>query len=226
VRILVVEDNKRLSASLDKALRDEGYAVDPAYDGPSGEGMALSSPYDLLILDIMLPGKDGFAVCRALREKKCASPILILTARDSIEDRVKGLDSGADDYLPKPFELAELKARIRALLRRGPSGSAPELKAADLVLDPAAHRAERAGRDLELTAKEFALLEYLLRHKDQLVTREMVEDHLWNQEDIVVSNVVDVYVRRLRAKIDDPFEIKLLETVRGSGYRIRDPEEA
>ncbi len=225
MRVLVVEDNKRLSASLEKALKEDGYAVDPAYDGPSGEGMALNSPYDLIILDIMLPGKDGFAVCQSLRSRKLSTPILMLTARTAVDDKVKGLDSGADDYLPKPFELAELKARIRALLRRGAKGSGPELVAADLSLDPAAHRAQRAGTNIELTTREFALLEYLLRHKDQLVTREMVEAPLWNQEDIVVSNVVDVYIRRLRAKIDDPFEIKLLETVRGSGYRIHDPGE-
>ncbi|MPN02028.1 Transcriptional regulatory protein TcrA [bioreactor metagenome] len=224
MRILLVEDNKRFSASLARSLEDEGYALDAAYDGIDGEGMGSSTAYDLIILDIMLPGKDGFAVCRALRAAKVATPIIILTARTDLEDRVRGLDGGADDYLPKPFELSELKARIRALLRRGAPGSAGELRVADLVLDPARHEVRRAGKELELRPREFALLEYLMRRPGQVVTRELVEEHLWNQEEIVVSNAVDVYVRRLRGKVDDLFEPKLLETVRGAGYRLRDPE--
>lgn len=224
MRILLVEDNKRFSASLARSLEDEGYALDAAYDGIDGEGMGSSTAYDLIILDIMLPGKDGFAVCRALRAAKVATPIIMLTARTDLEDRVRGLDGGADDYLPKPFELSELKARIRALLRRGAPGSAGELRVADLVLDPARHEVRRAGKELELRPREFALLEYLMRRPGQVVTRELVEEHLWNQEEIVVSNAVDVYVRRLRGKVDDLFEPKLLETVRGAGYRLRDPE--
>lgn len=226
MRILLVEDNKRFSASLARSLEDEGYAVDAAYDGPDGEGMGSSNAYDLIILDIMLPGKDGFAVCRALRAAKVATPIIMLTARTETEDRVRGLDGGADDYLPKPFELSELKARIRALLRRGAPGAAGELRVADLVLDPARHEVRRAGKALELRPREFSLLEYLMRRPGQVVTRELVEEHLWNQEEIVVSNAVDVYIRRLRGKIDDPFEPKLLETVRGAGYRLRDPQAA
>lgn len=226
MRILLVEDNKRFSASLTRSLEDEGYAVDAAYDGPDGEGMGRSKSYDLIILDIMLPGKDGFAVCRALRAVKVATPIIMLTARTDTEDRVRGLDGGADDYLSKPFELSELKARIRALLRRGAPGSEGELRVADLVLDPARHEVRRAGRALELRPREFSLLECLMRRAGQVVTREFVEEHLWNQEEIVVSNAVDVYIRRLRGKIDDPFEPKLLETVRGAGYRLRDPGEA
>jgi len=226
VRILLVEDNKRFSVSLARSLEDEGYAVDAAYDGPDGEGMGSSNAYDLIILDIMLPGKDGFAVCRALRAAKVATPIIMLTARTETEDRVRGLDGGADDYLPKPFELSELKARIRALLRRGAPGAAGELRVADLVLDPARHEVRRAGKALELRPREFSLLEYLMRRPGQVVTRELVEEHLWNQEEIVVSNAVDVYIRRLRGKIDDPFEPKLLETVRGAGYRLRDPQAA
>lgn len=226
MRILLVEDNKRFSVSLARSLEDEGYAVDAAYDGPDGEGMGSSNAYDLIILDIMLPGKDGFAVCRALRAAKVATPIIMLTARTETEDRVRGLDGGADDYLPKPFELSELKARIRALLRRGAPGAAGELRVADLVLDPARHEVRRAGKALELRPREFSLLEYLMRRPGQVVTRELVEEHLWNQEEIVVSNAVDVYIRRLRGKIDDPFEPKLLETVRGAGYRLRDPQAA
>jgi DNA-binding response OmpR family regulator len=226
VRILLVEDNKRFSASLARSLEDEGYAVDAAFDGSDGEGMGRSKSYDLIILDIMLPGKDGFAVCRTLRAAKVATPIIMLTARTETEDRVRGLDGGADDYLPKPFELSELKARIRALLRRGAPGAEGELRVADLVLDPARHEVRRAGRTLELRPREFALLECLMRRSGQVVTRELVEEHLWNQEEIVVSNAVDVYIRRLRGKIDDPFEPKLLETVRGAGYRLRDPGEA
>lgn len=225
MRILLVEDNRRFSASLVKSLEEDGYAVDAAYDGLEGEGMAAATAYDLVILDIMLPGKDGFGVCKALRARKVAAPILMLTARDSTDDRVKGLDLGADDYLPKPFELAELRARLRALLRRGPVGKAGELAVGDLVLDPATHAVSRGGKAIDLTPREFALLEYFLRKPGQTVTRDMVEAHLWNQEEILVSNVVDVYIRRLRAKVDEGFEPKLLETVRGSGYRLRDPGE-
>ncbi len=223
MRILLVEDNRRFSAALAESLQEEGYAVDSAYDGPEGVGMGSSSAYDLVVLDIMLPGKNGFEVCRALRSRKVTTPILMLTARLDVEDRVRGLDMGADDYLPKPFELAELLARIRALLRRGAAGAAGELRVADLALDPARHEVRRGEKFLDLTPREFGLLEYLMRHIGQTATRKLVEEHLWSQEDIVVSNVVDVYIRRLRAKLDDGFEVKLLETVRGIGYRLRDP---
>jgi DNA-binding response OmpR family regulator len=223
MRLLLVEDNRRFSASLRESLEEEGHVVDQAYDGPSGEGMGLSAPYDLVILDIMLPGKDGFEVCRALRARRVCCPVLMLTARDAVDDRVRGLDCGADDYLPKPFELAELKARIRALLRRGSPDKSGELRMADLVLDPATHEVSRSGRHIELTGREFGLLEYFMRNPGRVITREMAEAHLWSQEDIVASNVVDVYVRRLRAKVDEGFEPRLLETLRGSGYRLRDP---
>jgi Response regulators consisting of a CheY-like receiver domain and a winged-helix DNA-binding domain len=224
MRLLLVEDNKRFSASLAKSLKEEGYAVDAAYDGPSGEAMGGSSYYDLIILDIMLPGVDGFDVCRSLRSRKVGTPVIMLTARGELEDRVRGLDCGADDYLPKPFELAELRARVRALLRRGSTDRSALLQCADLELDPATHRASRGGREIELTGREFGLLEYFLRNPGRLITREMAEAHLWNQDEIVASNVVDVYVRRLRSKVDEGFEPKLLETLRGSGYRLRAPE--
>jgi DNA-binding response OmpR family regulator len=221
MRILLVEDNKRLSNSLRMTLEEDGYAVDTAFDGLDGEEMGLTPIYDAIILDIMLPGKDGVAVCRSLRNQHINTPILMLTARDSLDDRVYGLDSGADDYLVKPFEVEELRARIRAIFRRETSSRSAVLQVADLSLDPAEHSVRRAGKHIELTTKEFALLEYLMRHPNHLISREMAEQHLWNYDHLVTSNVVDVYIRRLRRKIDDPYPLKLLETVRGSGYRIR-----
>ena len=224
MRILLVEDNKRLSDSLRLTLEDDGYAVDCAYDGLDGEEMGLMDVYDIIILDIMLPGKNGIAVCKSIRNKRVTTPVLMLTARDALEDRVMGLDSGADDYLVKPFEVNELRARIRALLRRESGSKTGFLQISDLLLDPALHTVERGGHFIDLTAKEFALLEYLMRHPNHLVTREMAEGHLWSYENFVASNVVDVYIRRLRRKIDDPYEEKLLETVRGAGYRIRNAQ--
>jgi DNA-binding response OmpR family regulator len=226
MRILLVEDNKRLSNSLRLTLEDDGYAIDTAYDGLDGEEMALMSTYDVIILDVMLPHKNGLAVCRDLRNKRINTPVLMLTARDALEDRVSGLDSGADDYLVKPFEVDELRARIRALLRRESSSKSPLLQVGNLTVDPATHTVERAGKPIELTAKEFSLLEYFMRHPNHLISREMAEAHLWSYDHVVSSNVVDVYVRRLRRKIDDPYEEKLFETVRGAGYRLREPEES
>jgi two-component system, OmpR family, copper resistance phosphate regulon response regulator CusR len=225
VRILLVEDNKHLSDSLRVNLEDDGYVVDTAYDGTDGEEMGMMSGYDVIILDIMLPGKNGLDVCHELRNRHVTTPILMLTARDALEDRVQGLDSGADDYLVKPFEVDELRARIRSLLRRESSSKSGILQVADLVLDPATHAVSRAGKQIELTAKEFSLLEYLMRHPNHLITREMAEEHLWSYDHMVASNVVDVYIRRLRRKIDDPYDVKLLETLRGAGYRIHIPEE-
>jgi two-component system, OmpR family, copper resistance phosphate regulon response regulator CusR len=225
VRILLVEDNRRLSDTLKLILQDDGYAVDTAYDGIEGEEAGMISGYDVIILDIMLPGKDGLAVCRELRNRRVNTPILMLTARDALEDRVTGLDSGADDYLVKPFEVDELRARVRALLRRESSSKSGIIRIADLELDPATHTVQRGGLSIELTAKEFSLLEYLMRHPNHLITREMAEEHLWNYDHVVASNVVDVYIRRLRRKIDDPCSVKLLETIRGAGYRIHVPED-
>jgi DNA-binding response OmpR family regulator len=226
LRILLVEDNQRLSDSLKRSLAEDGYAVDVAYDGEEGEAWGLSYDYDAIILDIMLPKKDGLAVCRNLRDERVMSPIIMLTARDTVDDRVSGLDSGADDYLVKPFALEELLARLRALLRRDADDKSPELRVGDLCLDPATHRVERAGRPINLTAKEFSLLEYFMRNRGRIVTREMAEDHIWSYDFQASSNVVDVYVRRLRRKIDDPFETRLLETVRGAGYRLINADEA
>jgi DNA-binding response OmpR family regulator len=225
LRILLVEDNRRLSNSLRMTLQDDGYAVDTAFNGLDGEEMGLTTSYDVIILDIMLPEKDGLEVCHALRDQRISTPILMLTARDALEDRVDGLDSGADDYLVKPFEVEELRARLRALLRRGSNNKSGLLQVADLTLDPARHTVQRAGQPVELTAKEFSLLEYLMRHPNHLISREMAEEHLWSYDQVVTSNVVDVYIRRLRRKIDDPHQVKLLETVRGAGYRLRAPKE-
>ncbi len=215
MRILIVEDNRRLSNSLKASLEEDGYAVDAAFDGDEGEAFALAAPYDLIILDIMLPVKDGYSLCRDLREEGLKTPILMLTVRDSIEDRVDGLDSGADDYLVKPFALKELRARLRALLRRNQPEKTSFIKIADLVLDPANHLVERGGKAIELTPREFAILEYMMRHPNQLLSREMIESHVWNFDFISGSNVVDVYIRRLRSKIDQTYDLKLLETVRG-----------
>jgi DNA-binding response OmpR family regulator len=225
MRILLVEDNRRLSHSLKMSLVDDGYAVDAAYDGIEGQELAEMTPYDLIILDILLPGRDGYQVCRELRRQKIRTPILMLTAKDAIEDRVEGLDSGADDYLVKPFALEELRARMRALLRRDSADKSGTLEFADLVMDPASHMVTRAGVPIELTAKEFALLEYMLRHPNWLITREMAESHVWSYDYDGASNVVDVYIRRIRRKVDDPFPTALIETIRGVGYKLQKPKE-
>ena len=226
MRVLLIEDNRRLSDSLRATLVEDGYAVDVAYDGVDGEDMAVFTPYDVIVLDVMLPRRNGIDVCRSLRDQKISTPILMLTARDALDDRVSGLDSGADDYLVKPFEIQELRARIRALLRRRSSDKSGDLVVHDLRLDPAGHYAWRAETPLDLTAKEFALLEYMMRNPNRLITREMVVSHLWDYDQTIASNVVDVYIRRLRRKVDDPHGVKLIETIRGAGYRLRRPEPA
>jgi DNA-binding response OmpR family regulator len=225
MRILLIEDNRRLNTSLKMSLIDDGYAVDSAYDGEEGQDLAEMTPYDAIILDIMLPKRDGLEVCRELRKDRINTPIIMLTAKDTIEDRVQGLDSGADDYLVKPFAFQELSARLRALLRREATDKTGIITIADLVLDPAAHTVERGGQQVELTAKEFALLEYFMRNPNRLITRQMAETHIWSYDFDGTSNVVDVYVRRLRRKVDDPYQIKLLETLRGAGYRLVKPKE-
>ncbi|RPI86310.1 MAG: DNA-binding response regulator [Chloroflexi bacterium] len=224
MRVLLVEDNQRLSSSLKANLVDDGYAVDTAYDGIEGQELAELIVYDVIILDIMLPKRDGLEVCRELRKQKNPAKIIMLTARDTIDDRVKGLDSGADDYLVKPFAIEELRARLRALLRRDSTDKSGQLVVGDLVLDPAVHSVKRNEISIELTSKEFALLEYLMRNPNRLITRDMVQNHVWSYDYDGVSNVVDVYIRRLRRKMDDPFEPKLIETLRGSGYRLRKPD--
>lgn len=221
MRLLIIEDDYHMNQALKKSLIEEGYAIDAVYDGREGEAYAASTLYDAIILDVMLPRKDGIAVCRTLRQRSVMTPILMLTARDTIEDRVQGLDSGADDYLIKPFALHELLARLRALFRRSSPQKSGVLVVGDLVINPATHEVTRVGERIKLNAKEFALLEYFMRHPNQVLKREMIESHIWNYDFISVSNVVDVYVRRLRRKIDDPFAEKLLETIYGAGYRLR-----
>ena len=201
MRILVVEDNRRLNTSLKTSLEEDGYAVDAAYDGDEGEAYALAAPYDLILLDVMLPKRDGFSLCRDLRQQGINAPILMLTARDAIDDRVDGLDSGADDYLVKPFSMNELRARLRALLRRNKVEKTALLQLGDLALDPAHHQVYRGNTLIELTPREFAILEYLIRSPNRILTRQMIEAHVWNFDFISGSNVVDVYIQRLRRKI-------------------------
>ena len=220
MRILVVEDNRRLSSALKSCLEDEAYAVDVAYDGEAGIDFARMTAYDAIILDVMLPVLDGVEVCRRLRAQRVNVPVIMLTALDTIEDRVRGLDSGADDYLVKPFALAELTARLRALLRRQSAQRGGSIEIGDLRIDPASREVTRSGHAIELTSREYALLEYFARHAGQIITREMAEEHIWSYDYVGASNVVDVYVRRLRRKIDDPFPTKLIVTVRGAGYRL------
>jgi len=220
VRILVVEDERRIAAFIKRGLEEERYAVDLAYDGQEALDWAAFVDYDLILLDILLPKKDGIQVCRELRDRGSKMPILMLTARDTVEDRVSGLDSGADDYLVKPFAFQELLARIRALLRRQSEVKTTQLQVADLVLDTVTHRATRAGQVIELTAREYALLEFLMRHPRQVLSRTQIAEHVWDYGFYSTSNVVDVYIGYLRSKIDKGFDVKLIQTVRGAGYKI------
>jgi DNA-binding response OmpR family regulator len=220
MRLLVAEDETAIADFLVRGLSENGYAVDLAEDGVSALDMASSFDFDLIVLDILLPEMDGFSVCRRLRERQVRTPILMLTALDTIENRVQGLDSGADDYLIKPFAFAELLARIRALSRREPGLAFPVLELADLVLNPTSRQVTRAGKPVNLTAKEYALLEYFMRNPGRVLTREMITDRLWSFDSASFTNVIDVYVGRLRRKIDDGHAVKLIQTVRGAGYKI------
>ena len=222
MRILVVEDERRLAELLRRVLTEERYVADVAFEGPSGLTMALSGGYDLIILDVMLPGMDGFEICQKLRAAEIATPVLMLTARGAVEDRVNGLRIGADDYLLKPFALEELLARVTALLRRRDRelDVAQQLHVADLTLDLTRHEARRDERLIELTPKEFALLEYLMRNAGQALSRAQITDHVWGYDADTLSNVVDIYIHYLRDKIDRGAERPLISTVRGIGYRI------
>jgi heavy metal response regulator len=217
MRILVIEDEPKLADYLKKGLSEQSHVVDLARDGVDGLHLALEGVYDLIVLDVMLPGVDGFGVLAAVREQK-DTPILMLTARDAVEDRVRGLEGGADDYLVKPFAFSELLARVQALLRRGRSQEPTLLRLADLELDLARRRAQRGGRRLDLTAKEFNLLALLLRRQGQVLSRTTLAEQVWDMNFDSDTNVIDVAVRRLRGKLDDPYDTKLLHTVRGMGY--------
>lgn len=221
MRLLVVEDDREMSKYLKRGLEDSGYAVDVAGDGEEGLHMAASGRHSAVILDLMLPVKDGLAVVAEMRARGLETPVLMLTARDAVDDRVRGLDAGADDYLTKPFSLAELQARLRALLRRGKVGAQTELRAADLRMDLVAHRAFRGEDELDLTPREFALLEYLLRQSGHVVTRPMITEQVWNYDFDPGTNVVDVHIRRLRLKVDEGRRVRLIHTVRGVGYVLR-----
>jgi DNA-binding response OmpR family regulator len=220
VRVLVVEDEKRLAAGLRNGLRAEGFAVDVALTGTDGLWMARESSYDAIVLDIMLPGLNGFKVCAALREEGVWTPIVMLTAKDGEWDEIEALDTGADDYLTKPFSFAVLVARLRALLRRGVTERPAVLEAGDLRLDPAAKRTWRGDVEVELTPREHALLEYLLRRQGEVVSKRDILDHVWDYDFEGDPNIVEVYVRHLRNKLDRPFDRSSLETVRGAGYRL------
>jgi DNA-binding response OmpR family regulator len=220
MRILVVEDDRRLSSIIKRGLVEEGYAVDTVYDGEEGQYFAESTTYDLIILDIMLPKKDGLQVCRDLRVKKINAPILMLTARDTVEDKVIGLDAGADDYMVKPFAFNELLARIRALLRRESLVKTPKLQVGELEMDTLTREVLYKGKLIELTNKEYIILEYFMRHPNMVISRTMLENHAWDYEFDSISNLIDVYIRKLRRKIggdgDSP-----IQTVRGAGYRLK-----
>jgi DNA-binding response OmpR family regulator len=222
MRVLVVEDEQRLARLLRRMLEEERYTVDEAHDGIAGEDLARAGEYDAIVLDVMLPGRSGTAVCQNLRRNHVGTPILMLTARDTIEDRVTGLDAGADDYLVKPFAFAELLARLRALTRRRSAElQSPRLEYEDLVMDLVRHEVRRGDRLIELTPREYALLEYFLRHPDQVLTRTQILSNVWRYDAYLTSNAVDTYVHYLRDKIDRGCERKLIRTVRGVGYALR-----
>ena len=222
MRILVVEDDADLNELIRRRLKKEGYGADGCFDGEEALNYLSSADYDLMITDIMMPRQDGLSLVRQLRQQGNSMPVIFLSARDSVEDRVTGLDVGADDYLIKPFAFEELLARIRVLTRKKAGNVSNTYEAADLVLDAAAHTVKRGGKDISLSAKEFALLEYLLRNKGKVLSRTMIENSLWNFDYAGGTNAVDVYIRYLRKKIDDDFEPKLIHTVRGSGYILKD----
>jgi two-component system OmpR family response regulator len=222
LRVLVVEDTERMADLLRRGLQEEGYAVDVVGCGQDAVWMASENPYDAIVLDVVLPDLDGFDVCRRIREAGRWAPVLMLTARDAVPDRVEGLDAGADDYLTKPFAFAELLARLRAVMRRGHRERPPLLAVQDLTLDPATKEVRRGDHPIALTAKEFSLLEYFMRHPGEALTRTRLIEHVWDFAFEGDSNVVEVYVRYLREKIDRPFGRRSLETVRGIGYRLRD----
>jgi len=222
MRILVVEDEKKVASFIKRGLEEEGFTVDAAFDGEEGLYMAETNSYDLILMDVMLPKMDGLTVVQTLRERKITTSVLCLTAKDTVDDIVSGLNSGSDDYLTKPFAFAELLARVRALLRRGSQDRGAELTFADLRLDPVAHKVWRSNKELDLTAKEYALLEYFMRNPHQILTRTMIAEHVWDYTFDSFTNIIDVYVNYLRKKVDRDFDKKLIQTVRGVGYVLKE----
>jgi len=222
MRVLLVEDDHRIASFIAKGLRENAYAVDVAVDGDEATYAASLNPYDIFVLDVNLPKKDGFEVCAELRKDGNAKPILMLTARDTIDDRVSGLDIGADDYLVKPFEFRELLARLRALLRRSSEIRSPKIFTADLEIDTISQTVKRAGKEIELTAKEYSLIEFLAVNKGRVIGREEISEHVWNETFDPFSNLIEVYIKRLRNKLDDGHPVQLIHTRRGSGYVLKD----
>ena len=222
MRILLIEDEKKVASFIRRGLKEKNFAVDVAYDGEKGLFLAEVNPYDLIILDIMLPGKDGIFICRQLRKKNNDTPILMLTARDDVEDKISGLDSGADDYLTKPFQFAEFLARVRALTRRKGGIKITKLKVSDLELDQITHKVVRSGKEIDLTSTEYSLLEYLMLNANHVVTRTMISEHVWNDDFDSFSNVINVYINYLRKKIDTDFNKKLIHSMRGVGYILKE----
>jgi heavy metal response regulator len=221
MRILVVEDEKKIAGFIKRGLKEEGYAVDTAADGDEGYELASVNDYDLIILDIMLPKCDGVTLCKKLRTDKVETPVIMLTAKTSVQDKVTGLDAGANDYLTKPFAFEELLARMRVLLRKS-AQPATRLQVADLVLDLLSHKVTRAGADIVLSSREFALLDYLMRNAGTVVTRTMISEHVWDIDFDTSTNVIDVYINYLRNKIDADFDQKLIQTIRGRGYMLKE----
>jgi len=221
MRILVIEDEVKIAQFIKRGLKEEGYAVDVANDGEEGHFLLSSNEYDAIILDLMLPKIDGLTLCRTLRKEGNQTPIVMLTAKDTVKDKVKGLDSGADDYLPKPFAFEELLARVRVLLRKKDSRVQTQLKVGDLSLDLLTHKVTRGDREIDLTVKEYALLEYLMRNAGNIVTRTMISEHVWDINFDTFTNVIDVYINYLRNKIDSGFPDKMIHTVRGKGYLLK-----
>jgi two-component system copper resistance phosphate regulon response regulator CusR len=224
VRILIIEDENKIASFIKRGLKEEGYSVDIASDGEEGHYKATTQECDLIILDLMLPKMDGLSLCQKLREEKVGVPILMLTARDTVKDKVTGLDSGANDYLTKPFAFEELLARCRALLRKKDRPAPTKLRVADLTLDLLSHKVSRQDKEIVLTPKEFALLEYLMRNEGIVVTRTMISEHVWDVNFDTFTNVIDVYISYLRSKIDAGHEKSLIHTLRGKGYLLKDPE--
>lgn len=222
MRILVVEDEKALANNLKKGLSEEGYSADVAYDGEEGGFMAETEPYDLIILDIMLPKTDGITILRNLRKQSIKTPVLMLTAKDTVPDKIKGLDTGADDYLTKPFDFDELLARVRALLRRKGEAKTAVISIDDLEIDTAAHQVRRGGKEIQLSAREYALLEYLAYNRGKVVSRTNISEHIYEYDFDLDSNIIDVYINFLRNKIDKGYEKKLINTVRGAGYILKE----